>query len=62
MLVGIFFVGIYRHFKTKDYRNVDDSKLHICEFCQYAYIDKSEKIITKCPQCDLLNDPKHALQ
>jgi hypothetical protein len=31
------------------------TKLFVCEFCKYPYLDKSSKKITECPQCKSFN-------
>lgn len=29
--------------------------LYICEFCHFAYLDDTDKSVTPCPQCKVLN-------
>jgi hypothetical protein len=52
-ILGIWF---YSHYSAKRKERVPlIKKLTVCEFCHFAYLDSSEKGVTKCPQCSSFN-------
>ncbi len=55
MLGGVFFVGLYLYSKKRDLKKFESSKLYMCEYCQHAYIDDIDFVVTTCPQCNLIN-------
>ncbi len=53
-LLGIW---IFYHYKSRAKKVVlSEKKLFVCEYCHFAYLDRIEKRITQCPQCQSLNE------
>lgn len=54
-LGGLVTIGSYFYIKKKDLTKFESSKLYLCEYCQHAYIDDIDQVVTTCPQCHLIN-------
>ncbi len=55
-LFTILGIWLYNHYSSKKRERMPlANKLTVCEFCHFAYLDSSEKKITKCPQCRSFN-------
>ncbi len=47
---------LFRYKKHKT-NAIPYAKRHIvCEFCHTSYIDNPEKLLTRCPECQFLNN------
>lgn len=45
-----------RHIETRKKKlKIATHALRICEYCRCAYLDDSEKAVTKCPHCESFN-------
>jgi rubrerythrin len=55
-LAAILGIWIYHHFLYRKKKILPSAQeLFICEYCQYVYLEESQKKITQCPQCQLFN-------
>ena len=55
-LTTILALWIVSHYRTYKRQFLPlEQELNICEFCHYAYLDRGDKKITKCPCCDSFN-------
>lgn len=58
-LAAILSIWIFNHYSArKKVFLPEEKKLHVCEFCHFAYLDVTEKEITKCPRCTSFNRDK----
>lgn len=54
--MGILVLWVWHHFKTKKIPRLDQrEELFICEYCQFVYMELSDKKVTVCPQCQQYN-------
>lgn len=35
--------------------SLTEQKLHICEYCHFAYVEDQTKSVNRCPQCNSYN-------
>ncbi len=54
-LGSLFIIGWHLYWKKRDLKKLESSKLYLCEYCQHAYIDEIDQVVTTCPQCQLIN-------
>jgi hypothetical protein len=47
--------GIHHYSSRKKKVNLSNQKLHICEYCHFAYLGKVDTTVSKCPQCSSYN-------
>lgn len=49
-------IWIYSHYRMRRRTFFTTEKaLFICEYCHFAYVEDSAKLLNKCPQCSLFN-------
>lgn len=55
-LVSLLSIWIAQHCRSR-YRRIlpAEKELHVCEFCLFAYLEESNKKITRCPRCESFN-------
>ena len=55
-LFTILGIWLYNHYTARrKERPPLEKKLNVCEFCHFAYLDNSDKGVTRCPQCNSYN-------
>lgn len=55
-LGGILGLWAFGHLaKKRENTPLPEKKLHVCEYCQGAYIAKSFEPVSKCPLCQSYN-------
>lgn len=55
-LCAILGIWIYNHYTgKKKARPPLAQELTVCEFCHFAYLDSSDKGVTRCPRCNSFN-------
>jgi uncharacterized paraquat-inducible protein A len=53
VLLGIW---VTQHYRSKSKPTLpSEQKLQVCEYCHFAYLDDSNKGVSKCPQCQSYN-------
>lgn len=53
LLLGFW---VYQHYRYRDKKiTTPEKNLLVCEYCHFAYLKDSAKKISKCPQCQSLN-------
>lgn len=52
-LLGVWAYNYYAALKKRILPS--EKELIVCEFCHFAYLDVSEKKISRCPRCNSLN-------
>lgn len=56
-LSTLLIVWGWHHYKTLQKKIIlSEKELCVCEYCHFAYLDKIDKKITQCPQCNSYND------
>lgn len=55
VLGGMLVWGITVYLKKRDYNKIETSKVYLCEYCQHAYIEEIDAVVTTCPLCNLIN-------
>lgn len=55
-VAAILGIWIYSHYRMRNrtFFPVEKS-LFVCEYCRFAYVEKSIKKLNRCPQCGLFN-------
>lgn len=56
ILLGIWCYSNYRGQHREAISN--EHKLFVCEYCHFAYLEKSFKKVHQCPQCQSFNKEK----
>lgn len=52
-LLGLW---IYHHYQSRHKKIITFAqKLHVCEYCHFAYLAELGKDVTQCPQCQSFN-------
>ncbi|MCE5316328.1 MAG: hypothetical protein LLG04_03065 [Parachlamydia sp.] len=52
-LLGLW---IYHHYSSRHKKIITVAhKLHVCEYCHFAYLAELGKDVTQCPQCQSFN-------
>lgn len=47
---------LFQHFINRKKKvNVSSERLIVCEFCHFVYLDRIERQVTQCPQCQCYN-------
>lgn len=56
-LSTLFGFWLNHHYRARKRKIVlVEEKLHVCEYCRYAYLKKLSKKISQCPQCQSFNE------
>ncbi|MBS0654248.1 MAG: hypothetical protein JSR46_00580 [Verrucomicrobia bacterium] len=54
VLLGIW---LYSHLASRKKKQVEfPLQYHSCEFCNFTYLENPAEKLSRCPQCNLLND------
>lgn len=55
-LASLLTLWLIQHFlqKKKKLELIEDT-LHVCEYCQTAYLEDRSKAVTRCPHCKSFN-------
>jgi ribosomal protein L37AE/L43A len=54
-------LGVWAYYHLQERNRIivsSEKKLIICEYCHFAYVDRSLKVIHQCPQCQLFSKGK----
>lgn len=55
-LAVLFILWSYRHFRECKKTIISPSEeLFLCEYCHFLYMEKSNRSITRCPECHSFN-------
>jgi hypothetical protein len=50
-------IWVYYHYHARQKKIVvSEKKLLVCEYCLFVYLDRIEKKVTQCPQCQCYNE------
>lgn len=55
LAILLFLWGQHHYYARKKKLDLSHQKLIVCEYCHNAYLDRSDKNITQCPQCQSYN-------
>jgi uncharacterized paraquat-inducible protein A len=47
--------GFHHYSSRKKKMDLSHQKLHVCEYCHFAYLRQIDKTVSRCPQCSSFN-------